>query len=132
MKINNISFREDNVSISYAFNAESNSFYGEQVVGVEDYTETKGLDEVKSLVSGKIGEEINVLNFRVNNIRSNFSSPSDFEPTSYDVSFTTPQAANGNSLNGSVRLTAEEFEEAGSLSDKVKAKIADLVTETAE
>lgn len=127
MRINNINFLEENVQITYSFDTNNNNFYGSQEVGLEDYTETKGLDEVKNLVSSNIEEEINVLNFRVNNIRSNFNSPSDFEPTSYDVSFTTPQAVNGNTLNGTVRLTNEEFEAAGSLSDKVKSKIAEVV-----
>jgi hypothetical protein len=73
-----------------------------------------------------------MINFRINNIRSVYESPSDYDPVSYDIDFSTPQPQNGNSLNGRVRLTREEYEAAGSEQEKLKTKIAKLVTETGE
>lgn len=132
MRISNINFLENDVQINFTFDQNNHSFNGENKVAFEDYEQTVGLNSVRQLVSTKLEEEMDNMNFRITNIRSIFAQPNDFEASDYDITFNTPQAVDGNSLNGNVRLTAEEFDESGSLQDKVKAKIVELVAETAD
>lgn len=131
MKLQNLTLNDSTVTAVYAVDKDHNEFDGTQIMELED-VENVTLKELKAEVGEAIKEVMDVINFRVNNTRRVYSSPSDHEPVAYDVDFSTPQPRSGNSLSGRVRLTREEYEAAGSDQDKLKAKISELVTETGE
>lgn len=131
MRLKYLDLGENTVMADYIVDQENSEFEGTQSLDtseVEDIT----LKEMRAKVGEEIKEAMNVINFRVNNTRRVYDSPSDHEPVAYDVDFSTPQPRNGNSLSGRVRLSREEYEAAGSDQDKLKAKISELVTETGE
>lgn len=131
MRLKNLNLSESTVTAEYAVVKESSEFDGTQTLKTAE-VESLTLKEMRVKIGEDIKEATTVINFRVNNTRRVYDSPSDHEPIAYDVDFSTPQPRNGNSINGRVRLTREEYEAAGSDQDKLKAKISELVTETGE
>lgn len=131
MRLKNLNLSESTVTAEYAVVKESSEFDGTQTLKTAE-VESLTLKEMRAKVGEDIKEAMTVINFRVNNTRRVYDSPSDHEPIAYDVDFSTPQPRNGNSINGRVRLTREEYEAAGSDQEKLKAKISELVTETGE
>ncbi|WP_225743378.1 hypothetical protein [Marinilactibacillus sp. Marseille-P9653] len=130
MNLTSIDFNDPQVLANYVVEKDGSAFDGRQTLELEKI-ETLSLIELKTEIGSEIKEELDMINFRINNVRRVFSTPSDFEPSAYDVDFSTPQPQDGNSLSGRVRLTAEEYEKAGSDQEKLKVKIAKLV-ETGE
>lgn len=131
MRLKNLNLSESTVTAEYAVVKESSEFDGTQTLKTAE-VESLTLKEMRAKVGEDIKEAMTVINFRVNNTRRVYDSPSDHEPIAYDVDFSTPQPRNGNSINGRVRITREEYEAAGSDQEKLKAKISELVTETGD